>query len=194
MDSRMPYGGSVTMTSNAPPPIALRARVRTSDDRQSPWMISNGGGNERASKSRTMSSRSTFPLCAISIATDRQHPPPSPVSGDGGDREVMWDAARSVAHDPANGSNTAAPCRNRATLHNAKDAMGHSGVLVTHMRVLGAYIDVLGPLATTLASSIFSSPTASPPTPLMTKSFPASALPYSFDVTSRRRDLNPSRM
>jgi len=99
-----------------------------------------------------------------------------------------------VGRDLANGSNTVAPCRNRATLHNAKDAMGHSGVLVTHMRVLGAYIDVLGPLATTLASSIFSSPTASPPTPLMTKSFPASALPYSFDVTSRRRDLNPSRM
>lgn len=99
-----------------------------------------------------------------------------------------------MGRDPANGSNTVAPCRNRATLHNAKDAMGHSGVLVTHMRVLGAYIDVLGPLATTLASSIFSSPTALPPTPPMTKYIPVLALSYSFNVTSWRRDLNPSRM
>ena len=43
---------------------------------------------------------------------------------------------------------------NCATLHNVKEAIGHNGVRVIHRRVLGAYIDVLGPLATTLVSNL----------------------------------------
>jgi hypothetical protein len=60
------------------------------------------------------------------------------VPDDGGDyREVMWDAARSMAHDPANRSSTIALHCIHAMLHNKKDAMEHNGILVMHMQVLG---------------------------------------------------------
>ena len=93
-----------------------------------------------------MSSRLTYPLCAISIATDL-HPVDCtlfdfdfvPIEFESGIL-VMCAAANNVAHEPANGSNIAGFERRCiwAMLQRVKEAIGQSGVVVMHILVLGA--------------------------------------------------------
>jgi len=103
-------------------------------------------------KSCTMSARFTNPLCATSMATDRQPPPLSPplglncrsvevdLSSEKVGNVAMWDAASNVAQEPANGSRIVnCPLHwSRAMLQSVKEAMGHSGVVVMQILVLGA--------------------------------------------------------